>query len=306
MTTKRPPQQGPATRRRHAMGARSGDPRDRTGPALLRRAAAAEECRDPCHDQQASGQTRAAARRRSANVELGLGHRELALELFFEAAVKFAQAQHPIFETNDEKRFLHAVVDPLLRQGARARADRDRARRHPVAGHGGVREPAPGRGRGPSSAGVLHPRLRPDEGIRATSAAQLGEPARYAPVRLRRSRSGRVEHSRHPADRRQLRGRRKHSADLPARAVQRSTTDRTAVYAKSFGSYWGARFAATDHRLAACVLQSASVVDKSYQFGGAVSPRYKQLFVYLTRSNSEEEVDAFIDAMTLDDLVGEH
>ena len=41
------------------------------------------------------------------DVELGLGHRELALELFFEAAVKFAQAQHPIFQTNDEKRFLH-------------------------------------------------------------------------------------------------------------------------------------------------------------------------------------------------------
>ena len=52
------------------------------------------------------------------------------------------------------------------------------------------------------------------------------------------------------------------------------------------------------------MLQWASVCDKWIQFGGAVSPRYKQLFAYLTRAESEEELDAFIDEMTLDEFTG--
>jgi hypothetical protein len=44
---------------------------------------------------------------RLALVEADAGHRETALELYYQAALQFLDAQHVVFETNDEKRFLH-------------------------------------------------------------------------------------------------------------------------------------------------------------------------------------------------------
>jgi hypothetical protein len=43
-----------------------------------------------------------------ARAEDGAGHHHTALDLYFEAAKKYMQAQHPIFEINDEKRFLYS------------------------------------------------------------------------------------------------------------------------------------------------------------------------------------------------------
>jgi dipeptidyl aminopeptidase/acylaminoacyl peptidase len=76
------------------------------------------------------------------------------------------------------------------------------------------------------------------------------------------------------------------------------------VYSFSFGSYWGARFAATEPRLSGAVLQWASIADKYYLFEED-SPRYKQLFAFMTGCETEEELDAFRDQMNLDDLLGE-
>ena len=35
------------------------------------------------------------------------GHRMTAFELYYKASAQFAAAQHPVLETNDEKRYLH-------------------------------------------------------------------------------------------------------------------------------------------------------------------------------------------------------
>ncbi len=50
-----------------------------------------------------------AARRseRLAQAEADAGHRETAMELYYQAALQYADAQHVVFETNDEKRYLH-------------------------------------------------------------------------------------------------------------------------------------------------------------------------------------------------------
>ena len=53
-----------------------------------------------------------AARRmeRLAQAEAEAGHRETAMELYFQAALDYLDAQHVVFETNDEKRFLHGAL----------------------------------------------------------------------------------------------------------------------------------------------------------------------------------------------------
>jgi Esterase FrsA-like len=81
--------------------------------------------------------------------------------------------------------------------------------------------------------------------------------------------------------------------------VKRPEIDQSKIglYAMSFGSYWGARLAGTDSRLAANVLQWASLSDMSYLFQGAASPRYKQVLAYVTRAGSEADLDAFIGGM---------
>src|SRR5690606_11674645 len=44
---------------------------------------------------------------RIAQEEDAAGHRMTAFEFYYRAAATFANAQHPVLETNDEKRYLH-------------------------------------------------------------------------------------------------------------------------------------------------------------------------------------------------------
>jgi hypothetical protein len=44
---------------------------------------------------------------RVAAEEEAAGHRMTAFELYYRASAQFAAAQHPVLETNDEKRYLH-------------------------------------------------------------------------------------------------------------------------------------------------------------------------------------------------------
>ena len=71
------------------------------------------------------------------------------------------------------------------------------------------------------------------------------------------------------------------------------------VYALSFGSYWGMRIAAKEKRLAAVAAPWASFVDKYYLMTEE-SPRYKQLFAYLTQTESEEELDRVVAEMHME------
>lgn len=241
---------------------------------------------------------------RLGDVELAAGHGRTAMEMYFEAAVKFAQAQHPIFELNDEKRFL---LESLLTCYAKVRELAPTVIEHLDIPWGDT-----------LVSGNLH--LAPVEGPAPLVFFIPGcdRTKEIEPHPLRNWANQRGMHifafdgpGQGESHLRGIALTPDNYEDAASTALTHLLTrpevdpDRVVLYSKSFGSYWGARFAATDHRLKACVLQSATVCDKSYQFGGAVSPRYKQLFAYLTRAKSEEELDAFIAGMTLDDLVGQ-
>jgi dipeptidyl aminopeptidase/acylaminoacyl peptidase len=76
--------------------------------------------------------------------------------------------------------------------------------------------------------------------------------------------------------------------------------DRIALLGVSFGSFWGFRAAAHEPRFAAHVSLWASICDK-HRLMNVESPRYKQLFAYLTQAESEEELDEVVARMTTDD-----
>src|SRR4051812_41015620 len=63
------------------------------------------------HDMIAKHMGLAAKRsERLAQAEADAGHRETAMELYYQATLQYADAQHTVFETNDEKRFLYGGV----------------------------------------------------------------------------------------------------------------------------------------------------------------------------------------------------
>jgi dienelactone hydrolase len=235
---------------------------------------------------------------RLAEAEAAAGHRETAMELYYQATLQYADAQHVVFETGDEKRFLHGG---LMRC------------------YGKVRELAPYRvehvdvpWNGTVVSGNLH--LAPGEGAKPVvfyvpGCDQTKEawPHPYYNQALQRGMHafsfdgpGQGESN--------LRGIRLTADNYEAAAsaaisylIQRPEVDpkKIGVYALSFGSYWGMRIAATEHRIAAAACPWASFVDKYYLMTEE-SPRYKQLFAYLTQSSTEEELDKVWEAMTME------
>lgn len=77
---------------------------------------------------------------------------------------------------------------------------------------------------------------------------------------------------------------------------------RVGLQTVSFGSWWGVKFAAADERIRAAYFPWASICDKYWLFEEE-SPRYKQLFSYLTGASSEAELDEFIAGMGLEDVI---
>ena len=78
----------------------------------------------------------------------------------------------------------------------------------------------------------------------------------------------------------------------------RSTGKRIGVCGVSMGSFWGLRFAAHDSRVNAIAAPDATYCEK-YFLMDLESPRWKQLFAYLTQASSEAELDAVLGQMTL-------
>jgi dienelactone hydrolase len=241
-----------------------------------------------------------AARRleRLAQTESEAGHRETALELYYQASLQYHDAQHVVFETNDEKRFLHSSL---------------------IRCYDKVREYAPYRiehvdipWNGTVVSGNLHlaPGADPKPlvfyvpGCDQTKEAWPHPYYNQALLRGMHAFSfdgpGQGESN--------LRGIRLTSGNYEDAAsaaidylVKRPEVDpkKIGVHALSFGSYWGLRMAAHDHRLCACAAPWASHVDKYYLMQEE-SPRYKQLFAYLTQSSSEEELDKVVAEMTME------
>ncbi|HSK97765.1 MAG TPA: alpha/beta hydrolase [Euzebyales bacterium] len=240
---------------------------------------------------------------RLAAEEAAAGHDATALDLYFDAALAYAEAQHTIFVNNDEKRYLH---------GSSIRCyDEVRARAPYTIEHVDVPW------EDTVVSGNLH--LAPVDGpapcvffIPGCDMTKEMAPHPHYNHALQRGMHvfvfdgpGQGESN--------LRDIALTTDNYEAAASAALTylldrpeidADRVGVLALSFGSYWGARFAATDHRLAAAALPWASICDKYYLMEEE-SPRYKQLFAYLTRAKSEEDLDAFVAGMGLEHLLPE-
>ena len=238
---------------------------------------------------------------RLAQAEMEAGHKETAMELYYSAALQYADAQHVVFETGDEKKFLHGGV---------------------IRCYDKVRELAPYRiehvdvpWNGTMVSGNLH--LAPGDGAKplifyVPGCDQTKEawPHPYYNQALQRGMHvfsfdgpGQGESN--------LRGIRltEDNYEDAAGAVidtlmKRKEVDaqKIGVYALSFGSFWGMRIAAKNRNIAAAAAPWASFVDKYYLMTEE-SPRYKQLFAYLTQSSSEAELDAVWQKMTMEGLM---
>ena len=238
---------------------------------------------------------------RLAQAEMEAGHKETAMELYYSAALQYADAQHVVFETNDEKKFLHGGV---------------------IRCYDKVRELAPYRiehvdvpWNGTLVSGNLH--LAPGDGAKplifyVPGCDQTKEawPHPYYNQALQRGMHvfsfdgpGQGESN--------LRGIRLTDDNYEDAAgavieylMKRKEVDakKIGVYALSFGSFWGMRIAAKNRNVAAAAAPWASFVDKYYLMTEE-SPRYKQLFAYLTQSSSEAELDAVWQKMTMDGLM---
>ncbi|AYY12294.1 alpha/beta hydrolase [Actinobacteria bacterium YIM 96077] len=233
--------------------------------------------------------------------EAAAGHHLTALEHYFDAAVKYAQAQHPILVTNAEKRYLHGSAIRCY----------DEVRRLAPAPIEHVHVPW----RGSTVSGYLH--LAPVDGPAPLVFFIPGcdMTKELVPHPLYNWAAQRGMHlfvfdgpGQGECNLRDIPltidGYEDAASTALSHLLDRPDIDATRVglYAMSFGSWWGARFAATDQRIGAASFPWASICDKYYLFEEE-SPRYKQLFSYLTRAADEDELDEFIARMGLEEIL---
>ena len=208
-----------------------------------------------------------------------------AFELYYRASTQFAAAQHPVLETNDEKRYLYA--------GVRRCYDRVIALAPYRLEHLDIPW------NGTLVSGNLH--LCPNR----TSAPlifyipgcdSLKEAWPHPFFNAAHQRGMHVfafDGPGHPES--NLRGIRLTADNFEDAAgaaldvlVRRPEIDaeRIGVYSISLASSWGLRFAARDRRIRAIAAPAASVAEK-YFLMDLESPRWKQLFAYTTQSKTE-------------------
>jgi len=231
-----------------------------------------------------------------ADVERAAGHRRTACELYFDAARQYMSAQHPVFETNDEKRYLFAGLERTY-DAVRELADYDIVR---------IEVPWDG----VSLTGNLH--LLPGNAAAPLLFHVPGCDATCA---------GWPKPSANPGHERgmhvfafdgpgqglsNMRGipltadnyERAASAALDV-LLERPEIDaaRVGVYGTGMGSHWALRMAARDPRITA--VATKSTYSDKYYLMDEESPRWKQLFAYLTQAGSEAELDQTMADLTL-------
>jgi pimeloyl-ACP methyl ester carboxylesterase len=240
---------------------------------------------------------------RLAKAEEKAGHRETALELYFNATLNYHDAQHVVFETNEEKRHLHGSLIRCynkVREFAPYRIERIEIPWNGTVVTGNLHL-APGNQPRPlvfyvpgcDQTKEVWPHPYYNQGVqRGMHVFSFDGPGQgesnIAGIRL-------------TADNYEQAA----SAAIDY-LVKRPEVDakKIGVYALSFGSHWGMRIAATEPRIAAIAAPWASYTDKYYLLNEE-SPRYKQLFAYLTQSASEEELDKIVADMTMDGRMGD-
>ena len=232
-----------------------------------------------------------------AKEEEAAGHVETAVEIYFQAALQFLDAQHVIFENNDEKKFLHSS---LIRNYSKVRELVNYRIEHIDIPWNGT-----------TISGNLH--LALGDGpkplvfyVPGCDQTKESWPHPYYNQALKRGMHlfcfdgpGQGECNMRSIPLTSDNYEKAASAAIDY-LIKRPEVDpkKIGVYALSFGSHWGMRIAATDHRIAAVVAPWASYVDKHHLMNEE-SPRYKQLFAYLTKAKSEAELDKIVDAMTM-------
>jgi pimeloyl-ACP methyl ester carboxylesterase len=234
-----------------------------------------------------------------ADTELAAGNTVTALEFYFDAAAAYGHAQHTVFSVNEEKEFLHGSslrCYERVRELAPYPIERIEVEvgDSMVAGYfhrATIDGPAPTiffiPGCDMTKEMVPHP-LYNFAAARGMHLFSFDGPGQ-GESNLRKLYL--TEDNYEQAA----------SAALTA-LLARDDVSNVALYSLSFGSYWGARFAATDHRLSAAALAWASICDKYYLFEEE-SPRYKQLFAFMTGAKDEKQLDAFREKMDLTDLM---
>jgi pimeloyl-ACP methyl ester carboxylesterase len=238
---------------------------------------------------------------RLAQAEAEAGHRETALELYYQATLNYHDAQHVVFELNDEKKHLHGSLMRCyekVREFAPYRIEHVDVPWNGTVVSGNLHL-APGAGAKPlvfyvpgcdqTKEAWPHPfwNHAQQRGMHAFSFDGPGQgESNLRGIRLtadnyEQAASAAIDH-----------------------LIKRPEIDakKIGVYALSFGSHWGMRIAATEHRIAACAAPWASYVDKHYLLNEE-SPRYKQLFAFLTQSTTEEELDKVVAGMNMDGLM---
>jgi pimeloyl-ACP methyl ester carboxylesterase len=246
---------------------------------------------------------RALRMERVAREEEAAGHKVTALELYYLAAKEFGAAQHPVLETTDEKRFLHgrciANYDKVI---ALSPNPIERVE-IPFEGHDLQcnLHLAPGTPKAPAVIFIpgcdmvkeQYPEPKYNHALdRGMHLLVIDGPGQGMS---------------------NIRGN-KLTADNYARAVLaiadwlagRPEVDeaRIGVFSMSMGSHWGLEVACHgDPRIRAVVGLWASYIDK-YFILDTFSPRYKQLYGYLTGAASEAELDEIVAGMAIEGREG--
>jgi pimeloyl-ACP methyl ester carboxylesterase len=246
---------------------------------------------------------RRALRREAEAARLAAGgDRDAALAAYFAATRDFLKAQHPVFEVNAEKRFLY---DGLARCYDKVRdLSPHRIERVEVEWEETV------------VAGWLH--VNPQAGrapllftVPGCDTTCEGSPD---PADVREHRRGWHVFS---FDGPGLGQSNMRGIALTADNFERAASatldvllrrpdvdpDQVMVYGAGAGSMWATRFASHDQRIRAVATKSGYA--SLYYLMNEDSPRYKQLFAFLTQSRTESELDRVLAAMSLDSCLGQ-
>jgi hypothetical protein len=244
----------------------------------------------------------AAAKSEKLAVEaLDAGATETARHHFFVASTTYAAAQHPVFETNEEKRVLHegslrfyrqyaSLSRPEIRhidipfEGARLGAYLHLAESATPApcvialpGCDMTKEMFPGPGANHALARGMH--------LLVLDGPGQGE-ANLDDLKLTATNYTRAV-----------------SAAIDAASLLPEVDEsRVGVYGLSFNSQWAMTAAASDDRIRAVAAPLFSGCDK-YFLMNVESPRWRWLFTYLTGAQSETELNEIMRGMRLDDLL---
>lgn len=244
----------------------------------------------------------AARLERIAAAEKAAGHHTTALEFYYDAALAFANAQHPVLVNNDEKKFLHGASIRCYDQVRELAPYTIERLQIPFAGSqvSGNLHLAPVEGPAPliffipgcdmTKEFVPHPlyNFAVQRGMHLFAFDGPGQGEcniRDLKLTLTNYEEAAVTALDHLVERDEV------------------DADRLGLYSQSFGSYWGVRVAASEPRLKAAVFSWASIADKYHLFEEE-SPRYKQLLAFMTGAADEDELDRFVAQMGLEDHMG--